>query len=1043
MTKPRPTIPDYDLFRPIGQGAFGEVWLARAVTGQYRAVKVLRRDAMPHHPRAFDREFEGLVRYESISRTQPNLVQVLHVGRDADGQSFWYVMELADDASGEPISVKLDSARGFSAPAPANEDEAVGLEAVLTAYSPRTLRSVLRSRGRLPVAECLPIALGLVEAIGHLHALGLVHRDIKPSNVIFVGGLPKLADIGLVTTTEEQPTVVGTAGYIPPDGAGTPTADIYALGKVLYEMATGREVRDFPRLHDDFTAAPDHAALVELNEIIVRAADLDPRRRYASIEELRSDLLLLEAGRSVRRLRGIERRLRLVARAGAAVTAVAVVAIAAGLWANHERLRATRAERELADRFVQQQLALASATRLTGTPGQREKSLAIIREAAQRTNSLALRNEAIAALALPDARHLRTLHAHGAEIALNSQLTRYAVNDSQGNIHVHSLEDDRPIAFLPANRQPLLPARLTGLHRFGFSPDGESVGASYSNYQFLVWGLASQPPYAEARASGLAAMEQPEASRPLALRLPFGAVDGVAVPGRNWFVTDGRDGALHFFDLQTGREVRTLPGPVRVKDIVFSPDGGRFARIQGSDVLICNTATGKTQATWHASASLKGATWHPDGRQLVTWATERLLRLWNTETERLIGTLAGHEAEVIGAVFDASGQWLASASWDNQTLLWNVPQQKVALWLPGSGNALQLSADGRRLAWRSWDGNHWEVFALSPVRELLQLEQHPNLSVSEGFRNLWSVTFLGESSLLVGAGDTGFSLWQMPFSSPLAFASAEICHRLIAAPGGGLFTGGKRGVWRWPVTRPANDHWQLGDPENIAPGLRGEVVNLESSADGQRLAIHLADQGLFLRTHQSSTNWQRLTRQPIYALTMDAAGRYVAASGVSGGVQVWSTDTSLLITNLDSAFVGRCRFSPEAKWLAIGTAESIRVRRVADWNLVHEVSRQADDGAIMCWSPDGKLLLVHDSRRQVRLLRSGTWEELASLPAPRLLRDAAFDASGSRLAIAGEKSGISIWDLHRLRLALADLGLDWDTSPSASALPPGLPERGN
>ena len=67
-------------------------------------------------------------------------------------------------------------------------------------YAPKTLRSELQRRSRLPPEECVQLALNLTLALGHLHRHGLIHRDIKPANIIFVQDIPKLADIGLVTT---------------------------------------------------------------------------------------------------------------------------------------------------------------------------------------------------------------------------------------------------------------------------------------------------------------------------------------------------------------------------------------------------------------------------------------------------------------------------------------------------------------------------------------------------------------------------------------------------------------------------------------------------------------------------------------------------------------------------------------------------------------------------------------------------------------------------------------------------------------------------
>lgn len=65
-----PTIPDHDVLRKIGGGAYGEVWMARGVTGALRAVKVVWREDFDDE-RTFEREFEGILKYEPISRIIP------------------------------------------------------------------------------------------------------------------------------------------------------------------------------------------------------------------------------------------------------------------------------------------------------------------------------------------------------------------------------------------------------------------------------------------------------------------------------------------------------------------------------------------------------------------------------------------------------------------------------------------------------------------------------------------------------------------------------------------------------------------------------------------------------------------------------------------------------------------------------------------------------------------------------------------------------------------------------------------------------------
>lgn len=316
---PPPPILDHELLSLIGRGSYGQVWLARNRLGTLRAVKVVSRDAFEDR-KPFEREFKGIQRFEPLSRSHDGLVDILQVG--GDESHFYYVMELADDANAAGGIQNAESAGRKPASVPH------AAPAAPSSYTPRTLRAEQQRLGRLPVGECVRIGRLLASALTHLHRHNLVHRDVKPSNIIFVEGQPKLADIGLVADLSEARSFVGTEGFIPPEGPGLPQADLYSLGKVLYEISTGRDRRDFPALPEEFGETPveksgagsqklearrhepggERSAFLELNAVIARACQANPAQRYPSAEAMELDLALIEQGRSVRRKRGRQRR---------------------------------------------------------------------------------------------------------------------------------------------------------------------------------------------------------------------------------------------------------------------------------------------------------------------------------------------------------------------------------------------------------------------------------------------------------------------------------------------------------------------------------------------------------------------------------------------------------------------------------------------------------------------------------------------------------------------------------------------------------------
>ncbi|MBC8096152.1 MAG: CHASE2 domain-containing protein, partial [Akkermansiaceae bacterium] len=266
-------IPDHTLLRCVGRGAYGEVWLARNAIGAFHAVKIVQRRAFPAAA-PYEREFKGIQKFMPISRSHLGFVNVLHVGRNDDAGYFFYIMEPADDrAAGQKIDPQ--------------------------SYSPKTLAMELNSRGKLLPEDCVKLGIDLSLALEHLHQQQLIHRDIKPGNIIYVNGAPKFADIGLVTeqrSEDRDVSRVGTEGYIPPEGPGTPGADVYALGKVLYEAVMGRDRLLFPEVPTAVWEEPDESLLRRLNDVIGKACASDVAERYPAAKALHEALLALRNG---------------------------------------------------------------------------------------------------------------------------------------------------------------------------------------------------------------------------------------------------------------------------------------------------------------------------------------------------------------------------------------------------------------------------------------------------------------------------------------------------------------------------------------------------------------------------------------------------------------------------------------------------------------------------------------------------------------------------------------------------------------------------
>lgn len=267
ITKGQKINDRYQIIRSIGEGGMANVYLAYdTILDRNVAVKVLRGDL------AEDEKFVRRFQREAISAsslTHPNIVEMYDVGED-EGKYF-IVMEYLEGT---------------------------------------TLKSLIKRRKNLTLAEVIDIMLQLTSGVACAHDSYIIHRDIKPQNVLILeNGLVKITDFGIAMALNSNEltqtnSVMGSVHYLPPEQANgtgsTVKSDIYSLGILMFEALTGKlpfkgenaveiaikQMKEpIPSVCEINPEIPQ-----SIENIILKATAKNPKNRYDNVKEMYDDI---------------------------------------------------------------------------------------------------------------------------------------------------------------------------------------------------------------------------------------------------------------------------------------------------------------------------------------------------------------------------------------------------------------------------------------------------------------------------------------------------------------------------------------------------------------------------------------------------------------------------------------------------------------------------------------------------------------------------------------------------------------------------------
>ena len=551
------------------------------------------------------------------------------------------------------------------------------------------------------------------------------------------------------------------------------------------------------------------------------------------------------------------------------------------------------------------------------------------------------------------------------------------------------------------------------------------------------------------------------------------------------------DGRIKLWDIASGRTLSDIEGPragvvfdnrgrsyrtleayrAGVRAVAFSPNGMLLASASSTEdhIRLWDVST-RAHFAYLEGEGVRSLAFSPDGRTLAAAANDRVIYLWDVDSQQILGALEGHLGDIYSVAFSPDGAHIASGAHDRTVQLWDIEEMRNLATLEGhrgTVRSVSFSPDGKSFASGSED---------KTIR-LWDVESRSQSGLLEGHRSrVRSVTFSPDGRTLasVGTVDGQVRLWDLKTGNAHVFDDYTWDTSAVSfSPDGKLLAMGMGSEWHdgpfgrvelWDVQTARrvaileghrkqvysvgfspdgrmlasgdDDRmirlWDLSSGESVATleGHTDRVGSVAFSPDGTILASGSLDFTLKLWNLETETNTATLRHdQRVRKVVFSPDGTILASASSDQTIKLWNMDAETGLATLDTTLEGhtgpvRClSFSPDGKTLASGSSDlTVRLWDVAtgsNTSILEDVGWQPtlleflSDGVTLVWgSQDGTIRLWDtDSGRNLVTLNHGQWSIVGAISNRDIL------ATGGTWTV-----GVTLlWDLGTLRPYPRDL----------------------